>query len=70
MSEIIATPTLDDLPRRLSDFATLCEAMDYAARGKRGLNFHDMRGALARPYPYSEMQKDAMDVAYRLLGLI
>ncbi len=68
MSEIIATPTLDELPRRLSDFATLSEAMDYAAKGKRGVNFHDMRGVLARPYTYTEMQQDALDVAYRLIS--
>ena len=41
-----ATPTLDTLPRRLADFATLGEALDYAAKGKRGLNFHDARGTL------------------------
>jgi fatty-acyl-CoA synthase len=68
MSEHVSTPTLDSLSRRLSDFATLGEAMDYAASGVRGLNFHDMRGALARPYPYSEMRKDALDTAYRLIS--
>ena len=68
MIELASTPTLDDLPRRLSDFETLGAALDYAATGKRGLNFHDMRGKLSRPYPYAEMQKDAMDVAYRLIS--
>jgi fatty-acyl-CoA synthase len=28
------------------------EALDYAAQGKRGLNFHDPRGTLKRVYPY------------------
>ena len=32
------------LPRRLADFATLGDALDYAAQGVRGLNFHDARG--------------------------
>ncbi len=68
MIELASTPTLDDLPRRLSDFEILGAALDYAATGKRGLNFHDMRGKLSRPYPYAEMQKDAMDVAYRLIS--
>ena len=27
------TPTDDDLPRRFSDFATMPEALDYAATG-------------------------------------
>ena len=68
MSELASTPTRDDLERRLSDFATLGEALDYAARGKRGLNFHDMRGNLARPYPFTEMRADALDMAYRLIS--
>jgi fatty-acyl-CoA synthase len=68
MSELAPTPTLDDLPRRFSDFTTLGDALDYAATGNRGLNFHDMRGGLARAYTYREMQRDAMDVAYRLIS--
>jgi len=68
MSELVSTPTQDSLPRRFSDFATLGEALDYAAQGQRGLNFHDMRGQLARPYPYSEMREDALNMAYRLIS--
>ena len=68
MSELASTPTQDSLPRRFSDFATLGEALDYAAQGQRGLNFHDMRGQLARPYPYTEMRADALDMAYRLIS--
>jgi fatty-acyl-CoA synthase len=62
------TPTTDSLPRRYSDFATLGEALDYAATGLRGLNFHDMRGNLARAYPFSEMREDALAMAYRLIS--
>ena len=71
MSEIAAiepTPTDDALPRRYADFATLGEALDYAARGVRGLNFHDARGRLARPYPFSEMRTDALAMAHRLIA--
>ena len=68
MSQLVSTPTQDTLPRRLSDFATLGEALDYAASGNRGLNFHDMRGKLARAYPYSEMRDDALKMAYRLIS--
>jgi fatty-acyl-CoA synthase len=64
-----ATPTLDPLPRRLADFSTMGEALDYAATGKRGLNFHDARGTLTRPYPFSELRKDSLAVARRLLSL-
>ena len=63
-----ATPTDDALPRRLSDFATLTEALDYAAKGARGFNFCDPRGALARAYPFAELRHDALAHAYRLIG--
>ena len=62
------TPTLDSLPRIRAEFPTLGAAMDYAADGVRGLNFHDPRGRLTRAYPYSEMRKDALDCAYRLIA--
>ncbi|MBU6252355.1 MAG: AMP-binding protein, partial [Alphaproteobacteria bacterium] len=65
---LVATATQDDLPRRFSDFATLGEALDYAARGKRGLNFHDPRGTLARPYLFAELREDALAMAYRLIA--
>ncbi|HKX91125.1 MAG TPA: fatty acyl-AMP ligase [Sphingomicrobium sp.] len=64
-----ATPTLDRLPRRLADFATLGEALDYAATGRRGLNFHDARGALTQAYPYCELRDQALAHARRFLGL-
>ena len=63
-----STPTLDDLPRRFADFATLGDALDYAATGTRGLNFHDARGTLVRPYRFTELRTDALDAAYRLIA--
>lgn len=66
--QMAATPTLDDLPRRYADFATLGEALDYAATGVRGLNFHDARGALARAYPFAELRRDAIAMAHRLIA--
>ena len=63
-----ATPTFDPLPRRFADFDTLGEALDYAAAGERGLNFHDPRGTLARPYPFSELRADALAAARRLIA--
>ncbi|GGO93224.1 fatty-acyl-CoA synthase [Stakelama pacifica] len=62
------TPTGDALPRRFADFATLGEALDYAATGERGLNFHDARGTLTRPYPFRELRDDALAQAYRLIA--
>ncbi len=68
MNELVSTPTRDDLERRFSDFDTLGGALDYAASGARGLNFHDMRGKLARPYPYRELREDALAAARRLMA--
>ena len=64
-----ATPTLDKLPRRLADFGTIGEALDYAATGNRGLNFHDARGTLTRAYFYSELRQEALVAARRFLTL-
>ena len=63
------TPNDCDLPRRRSDFATFAEAIDYAARSEKGLNFHDMRGALERVYPYREMREDAMKAARQFAAM-
>jgi fatty-acyl-CoA synthase len=64
-----ATPTLDGLDRRIADFATLGDALDYAAKGRRGMNFHDARGQLVRAYPYSELRDDALAHAQRFVTL-
>ncbi len=68
-ASLVPTATHDDLPRRFADFDTLGEALDYAAAGHRGLNFHDARGNLARAYPFSEMRTDAIDSALRLIAM-
>jgi fatty-acyl-CoA synthase len=65
---VFPTPTHDDLPRRFADFSTLGEALDYAATGRRGLNFHDARGKLVRAYPFAELREDALASAYRLIA--
>ena len=62
------TPNQCSLPRRLADFATFGEALDYAAKGARGLNFHDPRGRLTRAYPFSELREDALAMARRLIA--
>ncbi len=64
-----ATPTTDSLPRRIADFGTLAEALDYAALGRRGMNFHDPRGTLVRAYPYSELREDSVANARRFIAL-
>jgi fatty-acyl-CoA synthase len=64
-----ATPTLDSLPRRLADFSTISEALDYAAKGRRGLNFHDARGSLSQPYRFDELRSDGLELARRFIAL-
>lgn len=70
MTDAALTPTPNDcdLPRIRAQFETFNDAIDYAARSRKGLNFHDMRGQLERVYPYSEMREDALEMAYRLIG--
>jgi fatty-acyl-CoA synthase len=67
-SEFLPTPNEDALPRRHADFGTFGEALDYAAQGARGFNFHDPRGKLIRPYPFSELRRDALAMAWRLIA--
>ncbi|MBX7532505.1 fatty acyl-AMP ligase [Qipengyuania sp. 1XM1-15A] len=70
MNDAVLTPTPNDcnLPRRRSDFATFNDAIDYAARSEKGLNFHDPRGNLSRVYPFAEMRSDAHELAYKLIA--
>jgi len=63
------TPTMDPLSRRIADFATLGEALNYAARGRRGMNFHDARGQLTRAYPYADLREDALAHAQRFIAM-
>ncbi len=65
---LVPTPTVDALPRRFADFETLGAALDYAATGVRGLNFHDARGTLTQPYSYARMRADALANAGRLIA--
>ncbi|MCL6250303.1 fatty acyl-AMP ligase [Altererythrobacter sp. KTW20L] len=64
--KLVATPNDCALPRIRADFATFNDAIDYAARSAKGMNFHDMRGELEVVYPYAQMREDALAMAYRL----
>jgi fatty-acyl-CoA synthase len=65
---LIPTPNEDTHERVLADFATFGDALDYAAKGKRGFNFHDPRGTLTRVYPFRELREDAIKVAHALIA--
>lgn len=63
------TPTEHPLPFRAGDFSTLAEALDYAARGRTGVNFYTGQGLLYAALPYASLREEAMGLAYRLHGL-
>ena len=57
------------LPLRNADFATLVDALEYAAEGETGYNFYDGRGELFAVHSYKDLREQAQILARRLLGL-
>lgn len=69
-SMIIPTPTVDaKLPRRFADFATLVDALEYAASGIRGINFYSARGDLDISLTYKQARDRAVEIGRRLTSL-
>ena len=66
---LTATPTDHRLKRRLADFETLADALDYAADGDTGCNFYTGTGKLYAVLPYAELREQALGIARRLHGL-
>lgn len=65
-----STPTIDaKLPRKFAEFDTLTQALDYAAKGQRGINIYDAKGGLMTATPYADLREKALTFAYRLNGL-
>ena len=62
------TPTAQDRAFRPADFATITEALDYAATGETGVNLHSLRGELAEVLPYRALREQALALGARLLG--
>jgi fatty-acyl-CoA synthase len=63
-----STPTVNTVPLRPGDFATLAEALDYAAAGVTGANFY-AGGKLVTALPYRTLRKQAMELARKLATL-
>jgi fatty-acyl-CoA synthase len=63
------TPTDPGQPMRKGDFATIVEALDYAALGATGLNLHSLRGELVEVLPYARLREQARAMAGGLLDL-
>ena len=65
---LVPTPLHSGIPYLTGTHETLIEALDYAATGATGCNFHDARANLVRVYPYSELAADAREGALRLIA--
>ncbi|MBU1377123.1 MAG: fatty acyl-AMP ligase [Alphaproteobacteria bacterium] len=63
-----ATPTAPDRPFHRDGFATLTEALDFAARGPTGINLYGLRGELIEAIPYGELRTRARAMAARFLA--
>ncbi len=66
---MVATPSHNKLPLRAAAFATLAEALDYAAEGDTGCNFYTGRGELYAVLPYAELREQAQALARRFHSL-
>ncbi len=64
-----ATPTENSIPLKRADFATLADALDYAALGRTGCNFYNGRGELYEILPYAKLREQALELARRLAAL-
>ena len=64
----IATPTDNTRPLQLR-FASLADALDYAAEGCTGYNFYGGRGEHHATLTYSELRTRSLELARRLAGL-
>lgn len=64
------TPTQDlIIKRRLADFPTLVDALEYAAKGERGFNFYSSRGQLQVAATFTEIRDRARAIGHKLVGL-
>jgi fatty-acyl-CoA synthase len=68
-ANVNTTPNRHPLPFRPADFATLTEALDYAAQGETGSSFYTGRGAIYSSLSYAELRVQAIELAHKLLGL-
>lgn len=64
------TPTLDpSLKRRYSDFDTLVDAVEYAAKGVRGANFFNARGDVIEVITWKEVRDRGEAIGRKLVGM-
>jgi fatty-acyl-CoA synthase len=64
-----STPTGNaTLAFKRGGFASLCDALDYAAIGETGVNFFDSRGQNLSSLTYRDLRAEAQAFARRLIG--
>ena len=64
-----AAQVADDFSVRLSDFASLPEALEYAAAAGTGMIFYDAAGQVTQAMTYAGIRDAALDLGGRLTGL-
>lgn len=62
------TPTAPERPFQAGGFATLMDALDFAAQGPTGINLYGLRGELVEAIPYAELRRRARAMAARFLA--
>ena len=63
------TPTENKLKLQAGGFATLVEALEYAARGDTGFNFYNSKGQLQDVLTYTQLKNKAQAIAGRFIAL-
>ena len=63
------TPTENKLKLQAGGFATLVEALEYAAQGDTGFNFYNGKGQLQDVLTYTQLKNKAQAIAGRFLNL-
>ncbi|WDI32702.1 fatty acyl-AMP ligase [Hyphococcus flavus] len=56
------------LAPKIGGFSSVCEALDYAARGETGYNFFNLRGEATAVLPYREVRDQAKALARKMAG--
>jgi len=67
--EAFPTPSDSGIALRSANFATLADALDYAALGESGFNYYDGRGKLIASLPYRDLRTRALEMALHLAPL-
>lgn len=68
LESLTPTPTRREQALVLSNFATLTEGLDYAAKSGTGYNYFSGKGDLTDTLTYAELRERAIDIAKRLVG--